>query len=76
MDYFPFSSRACYFDREDAYVIRPFPSMWKCGVVVPAGLDPMSFDTKHLQGLCKSLEILVHMREGVNEFGILCGKGF
>ena len=67
----------CYFehhDEEDAYVIRPFPSMWKCGVVVPDGLDPLSFDTKHLQGLCRSLEILVHMRKGRKEFGLACGS--
>ena len=68
---------ACYFehhDEEDAYVIRPFPSMWKCGVVVPDGLDPPSFDTKHLQGLCRSLEILVHVRKGTKEFGLVCGS--
>lgn len=72
-----FTPRACYYDNadeEDPYVIRPFPSVWKCGVAVPHGLDPMAFDTKHLQGLCRSLEILVYMREGVKEFGLSCGK--
>ncbi|XP_028403663.1 uncharacterized protein LOC114526287 isoform X3 [Dendronephthya gigantea] len=48
----------CYYDdQDDPYVIRPFPSMLKCGVVVPFGLDPMSFDSKHLQGNeCNSSE--------------------
>ena len=48
--------------------------MWKCGVVVPDGLDPLSCDTKHLQCLSRSLEILVHMRKGVEKFGLGCGK--
>ena len=70
-----FFSRACYFeDREDPYVIRPFPLLWKCDVVVPHGLDPISLDTKHLQTLCKSLEVLVRIRNGVKEFGLSCGK--
>ena len=79
MIYFCLSSRALYFhhkNEEDIDVISPFPSTWKCGVVVPDGLDPNSFDTKHLQGLCRSLEILVHMKNGTEEFGLLCGKDF
>lgn len=77
MDYLLFLKRACYFEnREDPYVIRPFPYLWKCGVAVPHGLDPMSLDTKHLQSLCKSLEILVRIKRGVKEFGLECGKEY
>lgn len=65
----------CYYDNEDdSYVIRPFPSMWKCGVVHPAGLDPMSGDVKSLQGFSRSLEILTHMRKGTKIFSIYSGN--
>ena len=50
--------------------------MLKCGVVIPFGLDLLSFDTKHLQGLSRSLEILTYMREGVEKFELLCGELF
>jgi hypothetical protein len=71
-----FIDRSCYYDndRSDAYVVRPFPSMLKCGVIVPFGLDLMSFDTKHLQGFSRSLEILTYMRKAVKTFGLSCGE--
>ncbi|XP_028397307.1 uncharacterized protein LOC114521091 isoform X2 [Dendronephthya gigantea] len=57
----------CYFEDDvdnvdDIYVMRPLPSMWNCRVVHPNGLDPLSGDVKTLQGLCRSLEILIYMR--------------
>ena len=50
--------------------------MLKCGVIVPFGVNLMSFDTKQLKGLSQSLEILTYMREGVKRFELLCGKSF
>ena len=50
--------------------------MLKCGVIIPFGLDLLSFDTKHLQGLSRSLEILTYMREGVEKFDLMCGELF
>ena len=68
--------RFCYYDNEcnDSYVLRPFPTMWKCGVVVPTGLDHVSPHLKYLQGLSRALEILVHMKEGIKSFHLSCGK--
>ena len=67
--------RSCYYkDQSDPYVARPFPTMLKCGVVIPFGLDLLSFDTKHLQGLSRSLEILTYMREGSKKFSHMCGE--
>ena len=69
--------RHCYYeDENDAYVVRPFPSMLKCSMIIPFGLDLLSFDTKHLQGLSRSLEILTYMREGVKKFDLMCGELF
>ena len=69
--------RFCYYeDESDPYVVRPFPSMLKCGVIIPFGLDLLSFDTKYLQGLSRSLEILTYMREGVKKFELMCGELF
>lgn len=67
--------RFCYYeDESDAYVVRPFPSTLKCGVIIPFGLDLLSFDTKRLQGLSRSLEILTYMREGVKKYKLWCGE--
>lgn len=69
--------RFCYYnDLKDPYVIRPFPSVWNCGVVHPFGLDPMSGDVKSLQGLSRSLEILTRIRKAVKDFDLMCGKIF
>ena len=54
--------------------MRPFPSMWKCGVVHPLGLNPMSGDVKSLQGFRRSLEILTHMKKMTKTLGLLSGK--
>ncbi|XP_028397377.1 uncharacterized protein LOC114521158 [Dendronephthya gigantea] len=68
----------CYFEddvdnKDDIYVMRPFPSMWNCRVVHPHGLDPLSGDVKTLQGLCRSLEILIYMRSELSRLGISNG---
>ena len=69
--------RYCYYkDQSDVYVVHPLPSMLKCVVIISSGLDLMSFNTKHLQGLSRSLEILTYMREGVKKFGLMCGELF
>ncbi|XP_028397376.1 uncharacterized protein LOC114521157 isoform X2 [Dendronephthya gigantea] len=65
----------CYFEddvdnKDDIYVMRPFPSMWNCRVVHPHGLDPLSGDVKTLQGLCRSLEILIYMRNESSRLGM------
>ncbi|XP_046853428.1 uncharacterized protein LOC124446627 isoform X2 [Xenia sp. Carnegie-2017] len=68
----------CYFRKKynenETYVIKPFPSMWKCGVVVPYELNPLSLNVQELQGLSRSLEILMYMKKGVVEFGLQCGN--
>ena len=69
-----FLLRFCYYDHDpDKYVARPFPCLWKCGVVHPAGLDPLSGEMKHLQGLSWSLEKLVKMKRGITLFRLECG---
>ena len=70
--YFLFLLRFCYYN-PDEYVARPFPCLWKCGVVHPAGLDPLSGEMKHLQGLSWSLEKLVKMKQGISLFHLECG---
>lgn len=72
-------SRCMYFDGwedDDDYYhpMRPLPSTWNCGVVVPSDLDVTSLDLKHLQGLSRSLEILTKIRQAKNEYGYRCGK--
>lgn len=65
----------CYYDNEDdPYVIRPFPSIWKCGVIHPFGLDPMLGDVKSLLGFSRSLEILTHMKKMTKTLDILSGN--
>ena len=54
--------------------MRPLPSTWNCGVVVPSDLDVTSLDLKHLQGLSRSLEILTKIRKAKNEYAYRCGK--
>ena len=70
--------RFCYFEddveKDDIYVMCPFPSIWNCGVVHPHGLDPLSGDVKTLQGLCRSLEILVYMRSESSRLGMSSGN--
>lgn len=71
--------RCMYFggweDDDDYYhPMRPLPSTWNCGVVVPSDLDVTSLDLKHLQGLSRSLEILTKIRKAKNEYAYRCGK--
>ena len=61
-------------DPDYNHPMRPLPSTWNCGVVVPNGLDVKSLDVKHLQGLSRSLEILTRIREATIEFCYRCGK--
>ena len=64
-----------YFDDEDdPFVMRPMPLMWKCRVIHPSGLDPLSGDVKSLQGFSHSLEILTYMKKGVDTLGLACGN--
>ncbi|CAB4019936.1 Poly [ADP-ribose] polymerase 3 [Paramuricea clavata] len=68
----------CYFsedgEKDDIYVMRPFPSMWNCRVVHPYGLDPFSGDVRSLQGLCRCLEILTYTRSEASRLGMLSGN--
>ncbi|XP_046856264.1 uncharacterized protein LOC124449385 [Xenia sp. Carnegie-2017] len=65
----------CYYNnRDDAYVIRPFPSMWNCGVIHPYGLDPLAGDAETIQGLIRSLEILTYMKSELVRLDINCGE--
>ena len=74
---FTFLIRECLFrdeTEEDVYVMRPFPSIWNCGVVHPHGLDPLSGDVKTLQCFSRSLEILTYMRSESSRLGLISGK--
>ena len=75
---FIFFIRECLFyddiEEDDVYVMRPFPSMWNCGVAHPHGLDPPSGDVKTMQGFSRSLEILIHMRSESYRLGLISGK--
>ena len=56
--------------------MRPFPSMWKCRVVHPFGLDPFSGEVGSLPGFCRSLEILTYLRSETSRLGMECGEYF
>ncbi|CAB3985201.1 Poly [ADP-ribose] polymerase 3 [Paramuricea clavata] len=68
----------CYFsedgEKDDIYVMRPFPSMWNCRVFHPYGLDPFSGDARKLQGFSRSLEILTYMRSEASRLGMQSGE--
>jgi hypothetical protein len=61
-------------DDDYCHPMRPLPSTWNCDVVVPRDLAVTSLDVRHLQGLCRSLEILTRIRQAKIEVGYRCGK--
>ena len=61
-------------DNDYYHPMQPLPLILNCGVVVPNNFDIMSLDSRHLQGLRRSLEILTRIRQGIDEFGYRCGN--
>ena len=57
-------------DIPDPYVFRPFPEMWRCGMVVPYGLDPPDGNLDKLHGFIRAMTWLGHFRRKIQELDL------